>query len=328
MIDPHPIGASEVAVAVGLGRRREYGRRAGEPYQSELDLALRLRGDLPRYDDGPEGRAAGLGKVYEPGIGIWYAQREGLTVGVDLLPGPQIPSPGYSVPDLPFLAVRPDFLDLRDGRTVEAKAPDEASEASGWGMPGTAEVPAYHYCQITAQLAVAYRQHGWTRADLVVVARSTRSPIGRAVYTLHRDPAREDRILTAAARWYDRHVIRRIDPAPDGSESAGSALARRWRPTDTTTTASEETIGIVARLREIRAARSRLDLEESELTQAVQAEVGPSTALVDAAGTILATWRPRKGSARIDADRLRSDHPEIAEKYTTTGQPGRAWSLK
>lgn len=324
MGDPHPMGASEIAVAVGLGRRRAHGRRAGELYVSPLELALRLRGEIPRYDTGDDDHDAYMGRVSEPGILLWYAQREGLTVGVDLLPGPQIPQPGYSHPSLPWLAVRPDALDVRDGRTVEVKAPERILEEDGWGIPGTAELPGYYYCQVTAQVAVAHRTHGWDRGDLVAAARSARSPVLRAVWTLHRDPPREQRILDAAARWYDRHVLQRIDPRPDGSESARAALQRRWRPDDTVVQATPSQVAIVAQIRELESRAVEATAARDALVQQLQAQMGPATVL-EHAGARLATWRPRKGARRIDTDRLRADHPALAEQYTTTGQDGRTW---
>ena len=130
------VGSSELAVTLGLQARRA----DGTPYTSELALWCRLRGLLPRYDTGSTTPAAEAGKIAEPGILL----RAGRELGMYVLPGPTLDEPGWSHPDLPWLAVRPDGQASKPetggwSALIEAKAPKELG--AEWGNAGSSDVP-------------------------------------------------------------------------------------------------------------------------------------------------------------------------------------------
>lgn len=321
MTELHPIGASEMAVPLGLQQRR----RDGTPYTSGLELWARLRGLVPRYDD-RSSPAAEAGRIAEPGIGI----RAGQELGWWMAPGPQIPEPGWSCAELPWLAVRPDFVGYVDQRPVglvEAKAPRVLDEA--WGTPGTAEIPVHYAVQGMSQLAVVGRIHPQV-STLYLAAHARDARPGDRVWGLwriDRDLELERQMLQRAHDWYRRHVEDGEVPLPDGSESASQTLARIWRPVREEVEATTDDVRLWRRLCEIRADLDELYAERRELEQKLQLRLGEATELVHQ-GQQLATWRPTAGAERIDIARLRRERPDVAAAYLTQGDPARSFRVQ
>jgi predicted phage-related endonuclease len=316
------IGASEIAVCLGLQQRK----RDGTPYTSELELWARLRGLIPRYDS-TSSPAADAGHDMEPGIGMRYARERNLVWGQDIAPGPQLPAPGLSHPDLAWLSVRPDFLVPGLQRGLEAKAPREIGDT--WGPPGTDEIPPWYLVQALAQLAVEHRLFGWTEQDVAARARDTWDR-DRAwgVWTVRRDEAVERGMLARAHDWYRRHVEDGKPPVGDGSESATSTLVRIWTPADDLAVEADAAdVEHMQALLSIRSAIDELEARKREHEQALQARLGEATALVQGRRK-LATWRARKGATRIDLGRLRRERPDIVNTYAETGTAGRTWRIE
>ena len=296
---PVTIGASELATVLGVS-----------PYGSQVDLWARLRGLLPRYDsiDTPDTSA---GSVAEAGILLRYARER----GVPVMPGPQLPAPGYVHPTEPWLAVRPDGL--TPDRTVEAKAPREL-----WP-----EIPAHYVVQIVAQIAVAHTLQGWCRGDLAAHARAARRGDDYwRVWTIDRDPAVEEYVLRTGRDWYRRHVEDGTPPACDGRRATSEALARIWRPDDTVRDATPEDVADLHALLSVRAALEDLEGRRRELEQRIQARMGAATVLRRDGDTVL-TWRPVRARETIDARRLRAERPDVAAAYTTRGEASRRFAL-
>lgn len=312
------IGASELAVCCGLQARD----RRGQPYTSALELSLRLRGLLPRYDDS-DSPAAAVGRAIEPGIGLRYAAERG---NVLVVPGPQLPAPGFGHPDEQWLSVRPDFLVPALARGLECKAPRELGEE--WGAAGTDEIPTHYLIQVIAQLAVEHALWGWEVQDLAAMARDTwDASRAWAVYTVRRDADLEARVLGTGRDWYRRHVEDGIPPAPDGSDSAGLALTRLWQPVvGVVRDATPDDLADLHALLSVKSAIAELEGRKAEIEHRMQARMGAATELRDGPRR-LATWRPREGAERLDAKALRREHPDLAARYTQTGEPGRTWRL-
>jgi hypothetical protein len=282
------VGASEVAVILGVQRRRE----DGDPYCSEIELWGRLTGLLPRYD-GLGGPDAECGRWFEPAVLNRYAIERGLTWGSDFFPGPSLEQEPARVDGIPWHA-RWDAFNGRDNRSVEAKCP-RVLDPERWGEPGTDQVPVDHAVQVACQLAIAFRLWGTELGDLAAFARSPGwgSDQVWAVYTLRRDPQVEAGMASAVRRWLEEHVERGDPPAVDGSASATSALRRMWAPADARVlTAGQDELELYRRLLQVRTARQEVEGRLEELRQRIQLAMQDSTELRDQAGDLLATWRP------------------------------------
>ncbi len=316
------IGASELAITVGLQRRHA----DGTPWTSGFELWARLRGLLPRYDS-ESSPDADAGKTMEPGIGLAYAEEHGLAWGTDMLPGPPFPSPGLWHADIPWLAARPDFLAPARERVVQAKAPRELHDDE-WGPSGTGEVPVWVAVQEAAELAVVVRVLSWEVADVAVHARAgRRGDRTRAEFTLRRDERFERRLLARAAEWYRRHVEDGEPPPPDGSPSTSKALSRVFRPTDTVLEATPDDVKRWHHILQLRTHRDDLEARVREEEQRICARMKEATKLVHE-GRTLATWRAKAGASRVDVTRLRRERPDIAAAYTKVGEPGRSFHIE
>ncbi len=56
--------------------------------------------------------------------------------------------------------------------------------------------------------------------------------------------------------------------------------------------------------------------------------MGPNTTLLGADGSPLATWKAPKDSMRLDAARLKADHPDLVEAYSAPVKASRRFLVK
>lgn len=312
--DPKPaplptIGSSDAAAILGMS-----------PWASPWDAWMRLVGLVPRYDS-TGSDATRRGNMLEPAIGLRYAEDQQLQPGVNIFRGPAIGEPPFPHPTLPWLAVRPDLLVYAgERREVECKSARKLDADDGWGEPGTDAIPRHYVVQVLVQLAVLAPSQNMERAD--VAAFGTIDDDWR-VYVLRRRERLEASILARLGDWYEAHVVDGRPPVIDGSEGCGRALTRlhgspdrRWL---------DPTPADLALARDLAAVRRQiLDLEtrKAELEHRIQDRIGDAYGIRQ-----VATWMPRRGRTGIDADRLRRELPEVAAKYTTTGEAGRTFRL-
>lgn len=289
------MGASEVAVALGLSRQHD----DGEPYVSEYTLQQRLLGEIPRYDRDPDNLDAEVGRWMEPAVAGRFAAEHHLTPGYHLLPGPTLDEPGDSHPDLPWLHVRVDLRFATARSWVELKAPREL-DPERWGPgPSADDLPAEYLVQLVTQGAVLHRRTGATHGYLAALARAPRR--GQRVYgewLYERDPKLEEQILGSAWAWYVRHVVERKEVAADGSASTRSTMDRRWAgDADTELYANAATRQLVRtalqRREALRVIEQACERDEAEIKAAMR----DATVLKAGARTI-ATWRTGKSGRR------------------------------
>ena len=291
----YTLGSSEVAVVLGLGRTKH----DGEPWVSELEVYARLLGLIARYDDdgGPE---AEVGRWFEAGVLQRLSVERGWQWGRDIVPGPTLEQPGLKSPSFPWHA-RPDALAKAVGATVEAKCP-RALDSEEWG-PTVEDIPPYYAVQVLSQLAIAHELWGWNSGILAAMARvpgwSYGAPKTWATYQLHHQPRRAKLMADRVNAWLDRHVHAGVPPEPDGSQSATNTLRRMFRPIDDKV--YEATPTDLERYRRALASRDAADelaARMREEQQHLQAAMADASALVDADGRRLATWRADKNGSR------------------------------
>lgn len=287
----HTLGASEVAVVLGLGRQRQ----SGEPWVSELEVYARLTGLIQRYSDdgGPD---AEVGRWVEHAIMARLISERGLTPGRDVWPGPPLSEPGWSAPGIPWHA-RPDGH--TPWYTVECKAP-RALYPEEWGDTEH-DIPPYYAAQVLAQVAVAHALHGIERGVLAAMARAPGwgAPRVWAVYELARSGRRERGMVAAVERWLERHVERGIPPQPDGSESASWTLRRMFSPVvDKVHVATPTDLERWRSWLTSRDLVAELKGRAAEEQQHLQSVMGEATVLQTEDGTPLASWRADKNGTR------------------------------
>lgn len=281
------LGASDVAAIVGLS-----------PWTSRWALWADKTGLIPPDDSDSE--AMEFGRRFE-GLAVpWFAERRpGLVVA-----GQQ---QWCTHSDHLWARCTVDGFVFKDGEptadalgTFEVKT-DHRHGPDAWET----EIPAHYQCQAQWQMYVTGMQRTWF---------AVLHTFGRfRIYELVRDEADIALLVAAASTFWDDHVLTGIPPVVDGSEATTAALAQAWRdPAGAIEVDPALLDAVTAATAALKAAKDA----DTEARNRLRAALGDRTdATVD--GRLVASWRPQT-SARIDADRLRALHPEIATEVTTT----------
>lgn len=309
------ISASEVAAILGLS-----------PWQTPMDVWVRKSGIVEDTSSNATRRGHMLERAI---IDRWWAElptadksRQGCVIGPTLQDEPIRRS------DVPWICARPDALikDLYPAvppgwrAVMDAKSARSLSEDYGWSITLDG-VPAHYAAQLAWQCAAA----------MVHVAHLAAYGTQRdewRTYRLTISDAHQRTIIAAVADWRERHLLTGTPPTADGTDAWSEHIRRlypgRTQMPDMVATAQDR--ALARDLARVRARIAELSREAKALEQALQLRMGDAHVLRDGE-EVIATWRPRKGTRRIDADALRRDLPEIAQKYTTTGEEGRTFKL-
>ncbi len=283
------IGGSDSAKALGISK-----------WGGPLDVYFDKRGESEPLDDNP---AMYWGRVLEPIVRDEYARRSGqcITYGEGILR-----SEAY-----PFMGANLDGRGA-DGRVVEIKT---ARSADGWGDEGSADIPADYIAQVTHYMVVT----GAQLADVAVLIAGS----DFRVYTIPLDRELADLLIEAERELWQR--IERGEPPPPSSASDIAKLYRyaNGQPIE----APESILRAYEALREARQAQK----QAGELVETLESEIKAYMQANDtltSAGRVLATWKQRKASERLDAKRLKAEAPEIWTRFAVTGEPTRTFLLK
>lgn len=233
--------------------------------------------------------------------------------------------------EFPFFAAEIDFLwadadgVIQNGeiKTVEAIA---FSETAGWGEAGTSDYPAHYAAQNMWGLGI-------TGAQTCVLA----AMVGISNPLFYRID-RNDEVIAdmrqLAHRFWTENVLKRAPPEPINLDDCMRLMLRmRGKPVQ----ADDEMFKNLRDLEEIRATKKNLEGDESEvkfnianailkLWQADPAAPPIDNALIMRAGQQIASWNYQL-TKRIDADKLRELHPEIATECSKT-TPSRVLRIK
>lgn len=184
----HGIGGSEIAAVVGLS-----------PYESAFSLWHRKQGLIGPVEETEE---MYWGKVHEAGICARFAAEH---PDLDVTPAPT-----YRHPDRPWQIANPDRLAGPD--LFEAKT---ARDDTGWGEPGTDQVPVHYRCQCIQYMDVTGRRRCWLG---VLIAGSEYRE-----YVIDYDEAEAQTLRDAGARFMDS-LARGDRPAIDGHSATYQAI--------------------------------------------------------------------------------------------------------
>ena len=284
------IGGSDAAAALGMS-----------PWKTQLELYLEKRGELMAPDIDSE--AMLWGRVLEPVIRQQYAERTGRTV--------RVPDVILCHPEHSFMLANLDGI-TDDGRVLEIKT---ARTATGWGDPGTDEIPVQYMLQVQHYMAVT----GCVIADVAVL-------ISGSDFRLYEVPANSEiheLMITGEADFWDR-VQRGKAPEP---VSLADMQAMFPVSRETTVEASDSVAGQVAELVRIRQQIKELEASEEQSRALVMQAMGNAEALIYD-GETLATWKSGKGVSRFDSKAFQAAHPDLYGQFLKTGAPVRRFLLK
>lgn len=296
--------ASDVAALLGVGRKSRM-----DVYLDKMGMAEHEATERMRW-----------GLKLQRAILEEYAERTGEAI--------EFADPYLLVrhPQHPFLGAT---LDARraggDRRPVDAK--NVGFKTHEWGDAGTDIIPHQYAVQLHVQMLVTDTQ----AADLAVLFGGNRYE----TFTVLRDPAVDDAIISAARQFWEDHIQKALPPAIDGSEAWTGFLQRfvRQRHADVRRATPDEEIAI-GQLVEARAALDAVVREADRLENMVKAAIGPDKGIESDRARI--TWAQTAVVNRTDwkevatalKQQVLSDYPAAAptldalEKKFTTTVPG------
>lgn len=288
------IGASQAAAALGL-----------DPWQSPVGLwAEKLKLVPPPA----ENLAMRLGTELEPFIARLYTEATGIKVrrANNLRQHSQHP----------FMLAS---IDRRAGRKpIELKY---SARATGYGEPGTDEVPDHVLVQVLHQLAVLDEPEGE-----VVLLTPARPDV--AIYPIRREAEAEASIIEREAIFWDA-VQSRTEPPADGSEATHRTLAALYpRGADELAVeADEETARAIRTLRAVRREQDAVEAQRSELEARIKAAMlAAGASVIRLPGVAEIPWRPTKDRETTDwkavAQQMEVENPDVfaalVANHTTT----------
>jgi len=282
------IGGSDAAAVAGLS-----------PWKTGFEVYLEKIGELTTDETDDMRR----GTLLEPAVRQMYADETGRSVvkPTAMIRNTKLP---FALGNLDGIASGNIIFEGKTSRTRQ-----------GWGEPGTAEIPFAYLCQVQHYMAVA--ELG--RADVAVLF----GDFEFAIYPVDADAEFQTLLMEQEAEFW-KCVERRIPPEPISHDD----IKRRWPRHVTASVVA--TVDDLAVARVLNVVRDRIrTLEEIK----DQAEAILKASIKDAEGLhvgnqTLCTWKSVKTNPRFDAERFRSEHPDLYQQYLHDAAPSRRFTLK
>jgi len=295
-MSPNPqvktIGSSSIAAILGLS-----------PWAGPWDVWARMQG----LTKSTSTRATLRGHILEPAIADYYAGQ----MGCALTPGPAYEEKPIIGPEA-WMHARPDRFAQDKDNTWLVEIKSTRTFKKGWGEPGTADIPQYYAAQCLWQMAVT----GHSRTDLAAFA--TISDEFR-VYRIHRDMKLEKQIVDYVRDWYTKYITGDTPPDIDDTKGCAQALAQYFKQTsEEFVDPSEDDKAMASDLASIRDQIASLEAERRSKENLLKERVGEHKGIFG-----ICTWSAVKPRVTVDSKALKNEQPDVYEKYSKTGQPGR-----
>ncbi len=273
------IGGSDAAAILGLN-----------PYSSAYQVYCDKIGLLPEED---EKEAMRQGRDFEQYVADRFEEATGKkTRKCNFI---------LTNEQYPFMLGNVDRLVVGEDAGLECKTTSVFNKADF----EDGDVPPNYYVQCVHYMAVTGKKK-WYLAVLV---------LNRGFYWFEIPRNEEEiRALVAAERdFWEKNVLARSEPAPDGSDKAAEVIKKLYGKGN-----DDEVVSLLGyenelkRLGEIEALSKTLEREQEQIKQAIQAQM--QTATVGVCGDKTVYWRNYCRSS-VDSKRLKSEDPATYEAY-------------
>ncbi|MFA5382211.1 MAG: YqaJ viral recombinase family protein [Candidatus Micrarchaeia archaeon] len=265
------LGGSDAATVVGLN-----------PFSSKLYLYADKMGLMPEKEDSE-------------------AMREGRELE-DYVAGRWSEATGKKVQRVNAVLFNEKYqwgLANLDRKVVGEPALLEVKTTSAWNKTDfkNGEIPPQYYCQCQHYLAIS----GYERAYLAVLVLNT------AFYTfvIDRDEKEIEALMSAERDFWEQHIIPKIPPAPDGSESAMAVLDNKLFIDDVALI--PDTDPLFEEYERISGIIKSYEEDKDELKQQIIAKMGDKARAQ--AQTWSASYLPQERTT-IDKDKLLRAYPQ------------------
>jgi putative phage-type endonuclease len=299
-----------------IRKRRITGNRIGaivglSKYKAPIDVWLEIMGH--EVDDISENPDVMRGTYLEDGLLQWYAAvTKAIVSGATSVVHPR---------DDRFAATPDGSAVLPSGQTVnlEVKVPRRFDD---WGESGTDDIPKYHICQVTLEMACA--GHELTHVVALIWGELR-------IYPIPRDRDLEAALLKRGADFWQQYIDTGIPPPPDGSRSYTDYLSEKFaNPSSEIINVDDESINFDAeQILALRTQISDLEFQKLALQNKMCKQIGSSKGIKGRGWRAL--WSKCKSRKKIDWERyarVLGAHDEGAKNYLTQGDDYRRFDLR
>jgi predicted phage-related endonuclease len=286
------LGGSDISALYGLN-----------PYMNIVDLwQYKTKQKVPPPDTVLQYRRKQRGRKLEPFVvdmGVDKLREQGHDVKIVCA------NQRYADPRHSFFSCEIDFELMLDGEHVngDCKTVGYQHAGTGWGVEGTDEIPAGHAAQF-------YWGQGITKRGKTVVF-ALRGLDDVKIYMLEAHQPTIEAVRRDALTFWKDNVVGGATPVIKTYEEALAA----WAYDDSQDiAASEGVLEAVTALRTARLAKKVAEANEEAAQLTIATYMGTRSKLMTPAGLVL-SWKTQE-ARRIDVERLRTEEPAIAAKFT------------
>lgn len=274
------IGGSDAAPIAGLSR-----------WCSPWEVFQDKTGRLP---DKETTEQMEWGNKLEAVVGDEFALRTGLDVRHE----PVL----LAHPEYPWMLANVDRF-VGDDAILECKTTD-ARRVQEWddGPPFEAALQSNHYLAVT----------GRRRAYVACLIGGNKF----AWHPLERDEELIEQIIELERDFWENHVL--TDTAPDITErrTDREALSRMFKGvSESQTLLPPKAVDLLDERRRLKAAGKVITEDVTRLENQIKEMLGDNEIGLDAEGNVIVTWK-RSAPMRLQQDEFKTNHPDLAAKYT------------
>ena len=207
----------------------------------------------------------------------------------------------YGNRNYPFLFANVDRLVVGENAGLECKTAS-AYSADKWK---DGAIPPYYLIQCFHYMAVTNAE-AWYLAVII---------LGKEFkyIRLERDEAMIKNLLAIEQDFWENHVVKRVMPEPDGSEASEELIRQYFSKADFNKTVSLNGFDEkLERRMELEQLIKKLDQEKKQIEQEVKVYMEDAEVAVSEVFTV--SWKNIL-SSRLDAARLKEEHPDIYKQY-------------
>lgn len=287
----HSIGASAIGTIIGAN-----------PFQTPLELAMRMRAELRGEYDYTETLAMKRGHAYEQGVADLFEWKTGLQVI-------KASSREFLLrrDDTPYLHASLDRTYWIDDEGMKHGINSEQNkgvlECKTTRMPVDADhLPTSWLVQLQAEMGESGYKEGYIAWDQLSIA----DGFGYKKFEFSQDMF--DTIMMVCEDFWRRCVIGGEDPEPISTKD----IISRWPKSveGKTITANADTIQLIEEVKEMKDVEKNLKAEIEEKVERIKAEFTDEEAMVDMDGNVLATYKTTAGRSSVDSKKLKAEYAE------------------
>ena len=206
----------------------------------------------------------------------------------------------YYHEDHPFMLADVDRMIVGESAGLECKtaSPYMEDKWKDGNVPVHYLIQCHHYMGVCGADA-------WYIAALILGR-------GFVYYRIDRDEELISSLIQIETDFWKEHVLKKVLPAPDGSETADKAIAEYFRQSSAVSIPLNGFDKKLERRQELLEVMKRMETEKRRIDQELKLYLGEAEMAENEHFRV--SWKSVK-SSRLDEKRLKEEEPEVYEKY-------------